>query len=180
MLEHSQKNYGPLPSDLHPHRVRARTSSRASPYPVRSRCPSIEQAPYSFTSRRPFVSPDPQEKSQNSMRSISINPNISNPNLSVPETSNPGIKVFFPPPAAEAKSSPPFSVHVDAEPPKEKAAPKAPRQRVTSSARRSALGWSKKTVGKSTVAKTSAAKTSTGSEKENSIGPGIMHTYVSC
>ncbi|KAI0938313.1 hypothetical protein AcV5_000019 [Taiwanofungus camphoratus] len=35
MLEHSQKNYRPLPSDLHPRRVRSRTSSRASPYPIR-------------------------------------------------------------------------------------------------------------------------------------------------
>ncbi|OBZ78004.1 hypothetical protein A0H81_01655 [Grifola frondosa] len=33
MLEHSQKNYGPLPSELRPRRVRSRTSSRASPYP---------------------------------------------------------------------------------------------------------------------------------------------------
>ncbi|KAI0357590.1 hypothetical protein OH77DRAFT_1519472 [Trametes cingulata] len=36
MLEHSQKNYGPLPSELRPHRVRSRTSSRASPYPLRN------------------------------------------------------------------------------------------------------------------------------------------------
>ena len=34
LLEHSQKNYGPLPSDLRPRRIRSRTSSRASPYPL--------------------------------------------------------------------------------------------------------------------------------------------------
>lgn len=38
MLVHSQKklNYGPLPSELRPHRVRSRTSSKASPYPLRA------------------------------------------------------------------------------------------------------------------------------------------------
>ncbi|KAI0323288.1 hypothetical protein GY45DRAFT_1376434 [Cubamyces sp. BRFM 1775] len=36
MLEHSQKNYGPLASELRPHHVRSRTSSRASPYPLRN------------------------------------------------------------------------------------------------------------------------------------------------
>ncbi|KAG6896180.1 hypothetical protein C0992_009838 [Termitomyces sp. T32_za158] len=33
LLEHSVKNYGPLPSELRPRRVRSRTSSRPSPYP---------------------------------------------------------------------------------------------------------------------------------------------------
>ena len=33
LLEHSVQNYGPLPSELRPRRVRSRTSSRPSPYP---------------------------------------------------------------------------------------------------------------------------------------------------
>lgn len=33
LLKHSIQNYGPLPSELRPKRVRSRTSSRASPYP---------------------------------------------------------------------------------------------------------------------------------------------------
>ncbi|KAG6884411.1 hypothetical protein C0993_011370 [Termitomyces sp. T159_Od127] len=33
LLEHSVRNYGPLPSELRPRRVRSRTSSRPSPYP---------------------------------------------------------------------------------------------------------------------------------------------------
>ncbi|KIP05270.1 hypothetical protein PHLGIDRAFT_128997 [Phlebiopsis gigantea 11061_1 CR5-6] len=174
MLEQSQKTYGPLPSDLQPHRVRSRTSSRASPYPVRSRCASNEQPVYSFSARKPFASPDSNEKSSSTMRSISINPNISNPNLTGPDTSNPSVKVFFAPPAA--KPNPAFSVHVDVEEPKEKPLPQVLRPRVTSSARRSALGWSKRNTGKSTIGKSSAAKASTASEKENSIGQGIMLT----
>jgi hypothetical protein len=33
LLEHSVQNYGPLPSELRPRRVRSRTQSRPSPYP---------------------------------------------------------------------------------------------------------------------------------------------------
>lgn len=174
MLEQSQKTYGPLPYDLHQRRVRSRTSSRASPYPVRSRCASMDQPVYSFSLRKPFASPDSNEKSSSTMRSISINPNISNPNLVSPDTSSPSVQVFFAPP--DAKPAPSISVHVDAEEPKEKPPPKVLRPRVTSSARRSALGWSKKNAVKGTIGKSSAARTSTGSEKENSIGQGIMLT----
>ncbi|KAJ6619274.1 hypothetical protein B0H10DRAFT_2216971 [Mycena sp. CBHHK59/15] len=42
LLEHSVRNYGPLPSELGPRRVRSRTQSRASPYPRPSQTASPE------------------------------------------------------------------------------------------------------------------------------------------
>lgn len=180
MLEQSQKTYGPLPSELRAHRVRSRTSSRASPYPVRSRRVSFtaEQEAYIFSTGKPFASPDEHESEQSMgpLRDISINPNISNPKLSVPEATKPGIKVFSPPPVVDTQPFSSFNVHVDAEKPVAKAGNPLPRPRVNSNVRRTALGWSKRSTGKGGIAKTNNAtsKTSTGSEKENSTSQGGM------
>ncbi len=141
MLEHSQKSYGPLPSELRPHRIRSRTSSRASPYPVRPQRFTISpEHSNSSSSSRPFASPDGLLPAP--LRQISINPNIA---------------VFSPPPSIEVKPFTPFNVELKTAPKKGKNQLGLPRQRVTSAARRTALGWSKRSVG----------KTSTSSDKEN-------------
>ncbi|THG95127.1 hypothetical protein EW026_g6465, partial [Hermanssonia centrifuga] len=141
MLEHSQKSYGPLPSELRPHRIRSRTSSRASPYPIRPQRSTISpEHSNSSSSSRPFASPDDLLPAP--LRQISINPNIA---------------VFSPPPSIEVKPFTPFNVELKTAPKKGKNQLGLPRQRVTSAARRTALGWSKRSVG----------KTSTSSDKEN-------------
>ncbi|KAI0324969.1 hypothetical protein GY45DRAFT_1390266 [Cubamyces sp. BRFM 1775] len=69
MLEHSQKNYGALPSELRPHRVRSRTSSSASPYPLRNQRSALSlDKPRSspiqvFTDApsTPFAAPAPEQ-----------------------------------------------------------------------------------------------------------------------
>lgn len=77
MLEHSKQNYGPLPSELRAYRVRSRTSSRASPYPVRVRCISITaeiQANMAILGK-PFAALDELPPAA-PLSKISINPNI--------------------------------------------------------------------------------------------------------
>lgn len=135
MLDHSKQTYGPLSSELRPHRVRSRTSSRASPYPLRSPRSVIspDRSKSHISSGRPFASP--QEHSSSVLREISIDPNISACSAA---------------PAIEVKPFSPFSVELD------RSKVKAPvlghtRQRVTSSARRNALGW-KKRAGKNAAA----------------------------
>lgn len=179
MLEHSQKNYGPLPSELRPYRVRSRTSSRASPYPVRPRRVSftVDQQCFDFIENQPFAEPE-EPAPVAPLREISINPNIT---------------VFSAPPTLDVKPFSPFSMDVQPTKP-QPLAPKTayglPRPRVTSSARRSALGWSKRSSGApksstgTTKSSTGTAKSSTGSksstgkENENAIGQGSMFRYV--
>ena len=50
LLDHSVQNYGPLPSELRPRRMRSRTQSRPSPYP---------QSRAIFTPSSPLVHPSP-------------------------------------------------------------------------------------------------------------------------
>jgi serine/arginine repetitive matrix protein 2 len=72
VLEHSMRNYGPLPSELHPRiRRRSRTHSRPSPYPPRS--PKL-----SICSEQSAVSPQRTPKS-------SLSPDELRPSLLVPE-----------------------------------------------------------------------------------------------
>ncbi|KAF7791167.1 hypothetical protein EIP86_002178 [Pleurotus ostreatoroseus] len=126
LLEHSKQTYGPLPSELRPHRVRSRTSSRASPYPLRSprSVVSPERVKASMSFGRPFASPRDRSLP---LQSISIDPNIS---------------MYSIPPAVDIKPFPSFAVELETS--KDKSLVDVPRQRVTSSARRNALGWKKR------------------------------------
>ncbi len=140
LLEHSKETYGPLSSELRPHRVRSRTSSRASPYPVRSprSVVSPDRVKANMSSGRPFASPGDRSLP---LRSISIDPNISMCSVA---------------PAVDIKPFSPFAFELENS--KEgKSVAGAPRQRVTSSARRSALGWKKR-----------GSKAAAGADKENS------------
>ncbi|CCM05311.1 uncharacterized protein FIBRA_07525 [Fibroporia radiculosa] len=164
MLEHSQKNYGPLPSELRPHRVRSRTSSRASPYPLCSVRASMSPDKPRSSPMGCVPSPPSVQSSatiQPVLREVSVNANTGN--------------VLSPPPALDAiKPFTPFSVDFDASkhgkanvhlPPLPPLPPLPIRPRVTSSARRTALGWSKRSTGKS----------SSSDQKEN-ISQGMLIT----
>jgi len=164
MLEHSQNNYGPLPSELRPRRIRSRTSSRASPYPARivkaSMSPDQHRASHyedmyqEANISKPFASPVREPQPVPVLQQITVNPNIT---------------IVSPPPILDVKPFSPFAVEV------QKPAfdsyknslglPIPARPRVTSNARRSALGWSKRSSGKS----------SSSDHKENST-QGILTT----
>ena len=151
MLEHSQKNYGPLPSDLRPRRVRSRTSSRASPYPLRHMRPSA--SPEKSRSSPMHVFTDVPSKSfgmslhdQTVLREVQRFTNVDVPT---------------PPPALnDIKPFTPFVVELETSKQGKNAIGLPARPRVTSSTRRAALGWSKRT-----------GKSSTQDFKENSIVP---------
>ncbi|RDB27260.1 hypothetical protein Hypma_004359 [Hypsizygus marmoreus] len=133
LLEYSVQNYGPLPSELRPRRVRSRTQSRPSPYPqariIKASPVSPEQVPtVKISTKRSFGTPVLQQ--------IPINHNI----------------LLSAAPSLEALK--PFSpLVVDIEPKRENAFGLAPaaRPRVGSTARRTALGWSKRSTGKSST-----------------------------
>ncbi|GJE99043.1 hypothetical protein PsYK624_152830 [Phanerochaete sordida] len=156
LLEHSQKSYGPLSSEFLVHRVRSRTSSRATPYPVRARRgsnPTEHQAHAEPPSKsRPFASP--RNSLHDSFSAISINP---------------AMPVFSPPPVPSVRKQ---ASKGDTA----KTANGVPRPRVTSSTRRAALGWSKRnakenvnaSTAKSTgTVKSGAAMSNAGTTKSN-------------
>lgn len=155
LLAHSVQNYGPLPSELRPHRVRSRTSSRASPYPqsrISKANLSPEQTPHTLTSKHSVSAqrtPVLQAKSLNSQTTAAA------PTLDA-------LKPFSP------------LSFLDTEPKRENAFGLAPnaRPRVGSNARRTALGWSKRSNGP-TTGKSSTASTD---QKENIAGTGISMT----
>ena len=132
MLQQSQESYGPLPSELRPHRVRSRTSSRVSPYPARnSRVVSPPERSKSTKSTkasgRPFASP----ADRSALSNISINPNI-NASSSALALNSKSFVPFCDEPKVAVQKAPLVT------------APVEQRQRVTSSTRRSALGWKKR------------------------------------
>lgn len=155
LLQHSIENYGPLPPDLR--RIRSRTQSRPSPYPQNRsiKTPiSSDQTRSSITdTARSFSSlKTPGQTSVAALQQVSINPNIISP---VPPS---------PLPDAAKKLNSPFVPQFDnSELVKTFGLPPAPRPRVPSNARRSALGWSKRSTGKS-------------SNKENNISQGLIMT----
>jgi len=150
LLEHSVQNYGPLPSELRLRRVRSRTQSRPSPYPARS----MKIAPRSPAKLKtepvhvPAVHAHPVDKSV--LQQLPINHNI------------PAISVLNP-------VKPLSPLIVKQEPKRENAFGLAPnaRPRVGSTARRTALGWSKRSNGK------------TSSDLKENVGQGTIMTYVS-
>lgn len=161
MLEHSQKHYGPLPSELRPRRIRSRTSSRASPYPLPHVLPSFspEQTRPSDISAAVNTSASRRDASSttSALREVSVNANSGN------------INALSPPPAlCVIKPFTPFAVEFEKS--KQNKAPTGlpplpARPRVTSSARRTALGWTKRSTGKS----------SSSDQKEN-VGQGMIIT----
>ena len=152
LLEHSRKNYGPLPSELRPHRVRSRTSSRASPYPLRAmrstlspeRVRTSPMQVFTDAPSKPFAAPVPAAE-QSILREVQWSANVHAPT---------------PPPAlGEIKPFSPFNMDVNTSKQGKNAMGLPARPRVTSSTRRAALGWSKRSTGKS----------STQDFKENSV-----------
>ncbi|KAJ7088519.1 hypothetical protein B0H15DRAFT_841620 [Mycena belliarum] len=122
LLQHSVQNYGPLPSELGPRRVRSRTQSRASPYP--------RQAPHPS-------SPDSQQRPSHA----ELNRSFITTHALMEVHSN--IDIPMPPvPRLNEKMSPK----------RENAWGLAPnaRPRVASATRRSALGWAKRSTKAST------------------------------
>ncbi|TBU22804.1 hypothetical protein BD311DRAFT_822465 [Dichomitus squalens] len=148
LLEHSQKNYGPLPSELRPHRVRSRTSSRPSPYPLRSmrsltspeRTRSSPMQVFTDAPSKPFAA---SLHDQTVLREVQRNTNVDVPTP--------------PPVLGEIKPFTPFNVELETSKQGKNAIGLPARPRVTSSTRRAALGWSKRT-----------GKSSTQEFKENS------------
>lgn len=145
MLEHSRQTYGPLPSELRSRRIRSRTSSRASPYPVRaikSRA-SSEQSHVlsddgtleSFEICKPFVSPA-RRAPVAPLQDTRFNPNIDP----------------YPSSAFGVKSFSSFSIKVDDSVVQEKnGVPLQPRQRVASGVKRTAPSSKKRNTGKSST-----------------------------
>ncbi|KAI0084592.1 hypothetical protein BDY19DRAFT_519961 [Irpex rosettiformis] len=152
LLEESKQNYGPLPSELRPHRVRSRTSSRVSPYPVR---PRIKFSPERKSPGVPFSSGNDAPVSNMALREISINPHF--PELSQPST-------------LDFKSLPQLTVQPETSKP-DKDTARAVRPRVTSGAR-------KATVTKRTR-KSSNKSDKENTSKENTSRSSIMSTSSS-
>ncbi|KAH7884200.1 hypothetical protein F5I97DRAFT_1671717 [Phlebopus sp. FC_14] len=139
LLEHSIQNYGPLPSELRPRRMRSRANSRPSPYPRTIKTsftpsPATEQlriavansvAPASDNGPRPRVL-------SNALKQVVVNPNIA-------PSPHPGEKGGDAKPGATSPSKP------------ERIFGLPPRPRVASTARRAALGWVKRSTGRSGV-----------------------------
>ena len=145
LLEHSVQNYGPLPSELRPRRIRSRTQSRPSPYP-QTRIMKVVTPPSPEQMREP-----PRNRAPAVLQQINVNHNILSPAPSLD-----ALKPFSP-------------LVVDVEPKRENAFGLAPhaRPRVGSTARRTALGWTKRSTGKSST-----------DQKENVVGQGTVMTYV--
>jgi serine/arginine repetitive matrix protein 2 len=147
LLEHSVQCYRPLPSDLRSRRVR--TSSRPSPYP-QSR---VSKITISTDQTRPSNVEEVQKAFAGTpvLQEVKVNANVTS---TVPSLE--AIKPFSP-------------LFLDVEPKRENAYGLAPlaRPRVPSNARRTALGWSKRSSGKSST-----------DQKENVVGHGAVMTFV--
>ena len=147
LLEQSVQSYRPLPSYLRSRRMR--TSSRPSSYP-QSR---FSKRTISPDQSRPANAEVPQALAAPPLQEVKVNTNIRS-------SIAPSIDVLKP-------CSP---LSMDVEPKRENAyglAPTAARPRVASVARRTALGWSKRSTGKS----------STGQKENVSQGTAVM-TFV--
>jgi hypothetical protein len=89
LLEHSVQNYGPLPSELRPRRMRSQTQSRPSPYP-QARISKVVASQSSFaheSSMTPTISSQAYQHQQQYhqhrtpvLQQIPINPNIAGNN----------------------------------------------------------------------------------------------------
>ncbi|KAF9482957.1 hypothetical protein BDN70DRAFT_892146 [Pholiota conissans] len=181
LLEYSVQNYGPLPSELRPRRMRSRTSSRPSPYP-HGRLSKIAASPEQIRTAKSTISPENARKRTTTTTTTTTTVTVTKesktstgtvdsqrtPVLQPKLLANKNINVASAAPAlGELK---PFSPLVmDVEPKRENAYGLAPhaRPRVGSGARRTALGWSKRSTG---TAKSSSDK------KENVVAAGTIMT----
>ncbi|PPQ91217.1 hypothetical protein CVT25_001175 [Psilocybe cyanescens] len=157
LLQHSVQNYGPLPSELRPHRFRSRTSSRPSPYP-QGRVSKMTLSP---EKKRSTATIDIQDHRTPVLQQVPVNQNTRANKTSSKDN---GTAPFL----GALKPFSPLVMDDDNGPKRENAFGLAPnaRPRVGSSARRTALGWSKRSTG--------AGKSSTD-QKENAVG-GVIAT----
>ncbi|KAG2030786.1 hypothetical protein BDR03DRAFT_161432 [Suillus americanus] len=138
LLEHSIQNYGPLPSDLRPRRMRSHVNSRPPPYP-RTFKTSFTSSPATEQVRAAIVAAVAENVPSDNMRAqgqpkalqqISVNPNIMSHAV---ENTKAGELM------KDAAMSPGKLERVFGLP---------PRPRVGSVARRAALGWVKRSTGR--------------------------------
>ncbi|KAG1897346.1 uncharacterized protein F5891DRAFT_1242792 [Suillus fuscotomentosus] len=138
LLEHSMQNYGPLPSELRPRRMRSRVNSRPSPYPRTFKTsftssPATEQVRVAIVAAVAENAPNDNMRSQGqpkALQQISVNPNIMSPAI---ENTKAGELM------KDAAMSPGKLERVFGLP---------PRPRMGSVARRAALGWVKRSTGR--------------------------------
>jgi serine/arginine repetitive matrix protein 2 len=145
LLQHSIENYGPLPPELR--RIRSRTQSRPSPYPhartIKTSLSPDQSRPSPMDITRSFVSTQTPAQTP-ALQQVSINPNIT------PASVLDGLK-----------SGSPFIPELDDSKVKTFGVPPT-RPRVPSIARRTSLGWSKRSTGKN--------------DKENNVSQGLITT----
>ncbi|KAF7327809.1 hypothetical protein MKEN_00360700 [Mycena kentingensis (nom. inval.)] len=124
LLQHSVESYGPLPYELGHRRVRSRTSSRPSPYPIRQ-APS---SPHVITSNSPRPSPEELNKvfMSPALQTVEFDPNV--------EANSFSLSALLSPQQNDAKNIKSWGL------------PPTTRPRVPSAARRSALGWAKRST----------------------------------
>ncbi|KAF6741921.1 hypothetical protein DFP72DRAFT_1110853, partial [Ephemerocybe angulata] len=157
LLEHSVHTFGPLPAELR--RMRSRKNSRPSPYPSTRFMSTIQASPA-------FERPAPSKLSTTS--TVFESKPDSAPTPVLKEKKLNAKKLNVAPSLEVLKPMSPFAMKVTGDGSPKKAAlgvNGAVRPRVPSAARRSALGWSKRSNG---------AKTSTDSKKENVVGEGSI------
>ncbi|KZP22138.1 hypothetical protein FIBSPDRAFT_953223 [Athelia psychrophila] len=130
LLQHSIDNYGPLPSELR--RIRSRTTSRPSPYPqsraTKTSSNSDHRRPIAMDQHTLVSVPTPKQTPTAALKPVSMNPNVVYSQPPVPKHE---FLKGSPLPDPELVKN--FGL---------------PRPRVPSNARRSALGWSKRSTGK--------------------------------
>ncbi|KIK98105.1 hypothetical protein PAXRUDRAFT_725108 [Paxillus rubicundulus Ve08.2h10] len=138
LLEHSLQNYGPLPSELRPRRMRSRVESRPSPYP-RTIKTSFSMSPATEHFRAAVAScvatstnsPAPHQPAlSKALQQVTVDSNVA------PTFLNAGEK----PTESKAFAISPVKPEVVFGLP--------PRPRVGSTARRVALGWAKRSAGR--------------------------------
>ncbi|KAJ2924824.1 hypothetical protein H1R20_g12257, partial [Candolleomyces eurysporus] len=151
LLEDSRLTYQPLPAELR--RIRSRKDSRRSPYPQARIIASAAsparppKAKSSTQSQASAATPVLKDKTLNANLSLNVLPALETTKPMSPFVLNITDCAKMPVPASKSSNGP-------------------VRPRVPSAARRSALGWSKRSNG---------AKTSTD-KKENAVGEGSMMT----
>ncbi|ESK93500.1 hypothetical protein Moror_1670 [Moniliophthora roreri MCA 2997] len=158
MLADSVQTYGPLPSELRPRRKR--TSSRPSPYPA-ARTIKVSISPESVRSIPPAESLPPVPPIANDFMKNVTNSPLQPKSINSNTVPTPRAKVFK---KLNAKQTGDTGAEEPFNPEDAFGVPKA-RPRVGSAARRTALGWSKRSTGKSS-----------SDLKENSIGQGTGTT----
>lgn len=153
LLKESVKSYRALPHELNPRRIRPRTNSRPSPYPRAAR------------HMKPTNSPE--ESSLSSFGSLALQ-EVSTNLLKSPAPTLDILKPFSPLILGSGKTNSPFS-----------APPKDVRQRVGSAARRSALGWSKRSTKSSNGQKENKENASIGALMTYAISPSPVLRLIS-